>query len=175
LLKPFCIISTTVHPPGLAHGKGYRRGDFKEAWDAYCPGQNTPLPQPGASEACRRASADEMGITHDFRSVQKDIPHGSKNGNLSYSHAGLHACTDRNAENGADHGSDQEIAPADVPTGRVCAQCGRVPPDGLEELFPVGRDLVWLHPECRRFYPLPSKPDRRPGLGPEGDSLDHLQ
>jgi len=175
LLKPFCIISTTVHPPGLAHGKGYRRGDFKGAWDAYCPGQNTPLPQPGTSEACKRASADEMGITHDFRSVQKDIPHGSKNGNLSYSHAGLHACTDRNGENGADHGSDQEIAPADVPTGRVCAQCGRVPPDGLEELFPVGRDLVWLHPECRRFYPPPpSKPDRRPALGPAGDSLDDL-
>src|SRR5262245_4724999 len=65
LLKPFCIISTTVHRPGLAHGKGYRRADFTEAWDAYCPDQNTPLPQSGTSEACKRASADEMGITHD--------------------------------------------------------------------------------------------------------------
>jgi hypothetical protein len=36
--------------------------------------------------------------------------------------------------------------------GRVCAQCGRIPPDGKEEQFPVGRDLVWLHRECRRFY-----------------------
>jgi putative DNA primase/helicase len=174
LLKPFCIISATVHPPGLPHGKGYRRGDFKEAWNVYCPRQNTPLPHSGTSEVCKRASADEMGTTNDFRSVQKDIPHGSKNGNLSYNCAGLHACTDQIGENGADHGSHQEIAPADVPTGRVCAQCGRVPPDGLEELFPVGRDLVWLHPECRRFYPPPSKPDQRPALGPAGDSLDDL-
>ena len=58
----------------------------------------------------------------------------------------------------------------------VCAQCHRDPPDGLEELFPVGRDLVWLHPECRRFYPSPpSKPDGRPALGPPGDRLDDLQ
>src|SRR5262245_56284211 len=30
-------------------------GDFKEAWDAYCPGQNTLLPQSGTSEPCRRS------------------------------------------------------------------------------------------------------------------------
>ena len=67
LLKPFCIISATVHPPGLAHGKGYRRGDFKEAWNVYCPRQNTPLPQFGTSEACKRASAGQMGTSPTFR------------------------------------------------------------------------------------------------------------
>jgi putative DNA primase/helicase len=176
LLKPFCIISTTVHPPGLAHGKGYRRGDFTEAWDAYCPGQNTPLPQFGTSEACKRAHADEMGITHNFRSVQEAIPHGSKNGNLSYNHAGLHACTFRNGGNGADPSSDQEIAPGAVPAGHVCAQCGRVPPDGLEEQFPIGRELVWLHRECRRFYtPSAYRRHNKPAFGPVGDSLDDLQ
>jgi putative DNA primase/helicase len=45
LLSPFHIISLTVHPPGLPDGKGYRRIDFKEAWAAYCPGQNTPSQQ----------------------------------------------------------------------------------------------------------------------------------
>jgi putative DNA primase/helicase len=45
LLAPFHIISLTVHPPGLPDGKGYRRIDFKEAWAAYCPGQNTPSQQ----------------------------------------------------------------------------------------------------------------------------------
>jgi putative DNA primase/helicase len=146
LLKPFCIISATVHPPGLAHGKGYRRGDFKEAWNVYCPRQNTPFPQ---SEACKRASADEMGTTNDFRSVQKDISHGSKNGNLSYSHTGLHACTDRNGGNGGGGCSDQGQGPGN---GHLCAQCGRLPPDGLEEQYPIGCELVWLHPECHRFY-----------------------
>jgi len=46
LLAPFHIISLTVHPPGLPDGKGYRRIDFRAAWAAYCPGQNTPSKQP---------------------------------------------------------------------------------------------------------------------------------
>jgi putative DNA primase/helicase len=35
LLKPFGIVSTTVHPPGAPHAKGYRRADFEDAWDRY--------------------------------------------------------------------------------------------------------------------------------------------
>src|SRR5262245_24387714 len=58
LLKPFRIFSTTVHPPGVPHGKGYRRADFREPWEAYCPGQKTLPGQLGHSEACKRASAD---------------------------------------------------------------------------------------------------------------------
>ena len=45
LLAPFHVTSLTVHPPGLPDGKGYRRIDFKEAWAAYCPGQNIPSKQ----------------------------------------------------------------------------------------------------------------------------------
>ena len=48
---------------------------------------------------------------------------------------------------------NQPDAVVDVPEGaHVCAQCRGVPPDGKEEPFRVGRNLVWLHPECRRFY-----------------------
>jgi putative DNA primase/helicase len=92
LLAPFHIISLTVHPPGLPDGKGYRRTDFKEAWAAYCPGQNA---QQSAFEASKRPNANETGTTHEFRSVPEDLPAGSKNANLSYSHAGLDAWTDR--------------------------------------------------------------------------------
>jgi putative DNA primase/helicase len=95
LLAPFHIISLTVHPPGLLDGKGYRRTDFKEAWAAYCPGQNAPSQQSLAFEASRRPNATETGTTHEFRSVREDLPDGSKNANLSYSHAGLDAWTDR--------------------------------------------------------------------------------
>ena len=35
LLKPFGIVSTTVHPPGTPHAKGYRRADFEDAWARY--------------------------------------------------------------------------------------------------------------------------------------------
>jgi hypothetical protein len=45
LLAPFHVISLTVHSPGLPDGKGYRRIDLKEAWAAYCPGQNIPSKQ----------------------------------------------------------------------------------------------------------------------------------
>ena len=34
----------------------------------------------------------------------------------------------------------------------VCAQCGRQPPDGLEEPVRYGDRLFWLHPECKRFW-----------------------
>src|SRR5262245_6624894 len=35
LLKPFGIVSTTVHPPDAPHAKGYRRADFEDAWARY--------------------------------------------------------------------------------------------------------------------------------------------
>jgi putative DNA primase/helicase len=35
LLKPFRIISATVHPPDVPHAKGYRRADFEDAWERY--------------------------------------------------------------------------------------------------------------------------------------------
>ena len=109
LLAPFGIISETVHPIGQSHAKGYKRVKFEEVWEAYLPGQNAVPGQFQASEACKRASADEMGTSRDFRSVRETIPHGSKNANLSHSHAGLHACTDRKSENGDASDCDQRI------------------------------------------------------------------
>jgi hypothetical protein len=35
LLKPFRVVSVTVHPPGAPHSKGYRRADFEDAWARY--------------------------------------------------------------------------------------------------------------------------------------------
>ena len=40
LLKPFGIVSETVHLPGRQDAKGYKRCCFEEAWAAYLPGQN---------------------------------------------------------------------------------------------------------------------------------------
>jgi 5S rRNA maturation endonuclease (ribonuclease M5) len=95
LLKPFGVSSETVHPPGRPHAKGYKRSSFEDAWASYLPAQNSSSLPDGASEACKRASADETGISNDFPSVRERGPHGSKNADFSYSHAGLHACTDR--------------------------------------------------------------------------------
>jgi len=39
LLGTFGIISVNVRPEVGPQGKGYRRVDFEQAWEAYCPGQ----------------------------------------------------------------------------------------------------------------------------------------
>jgi putative DNA primase/helicase len=117
LLKPFGIISETVHIEGLAHAKGYKRSRFEEAWAAYLPGQNNVGSPFGFSDPCKRAIADETGTSGVFSSVQETSPHGSKNGNLSYSPAGLHACTDKTVQPAAANDFDQDLPP-------VCAHCG---------------------------------------------------
>jgi hypothetical protein len=155
LLRPFGIISEEVHPPGQTHGKGYKRVRFEEAWEAYLPGQNLGqnacAHQIPTSEARNRASPDGMGISSDFRSARETIPRGSKNANLSYSHAGLRACADRKPGNGARVHSDHENGAGDFPDSlRRCAQCN-APGDARGPVV-AHDDHVWLHRECRRFW-----------------------
>jgi hypothetical protein len=116
ILKPFGIISETVHPVGRPHAKGYQRAWLEDAWAAYLPGQNaSPQPNPDF-KACKRASADGMGTTRDFQSVQEASPHGLKNVNLSFSHAGLHACTVGKAKNGREEDSATNGGGSRVPS-----------------------------------------------------------
>jgi putative DNA primase/helicase len=100
VLRPFGIISETVHIEGLADAKGYKRASFEEAWEAYLPGQNTPATPIQPSETSKGPNADAMGTSSDFRSVQKGNPDGSKNADLSHSHAGLDVWTDGKPGNG---------------------------------------------------------------------------
>jgi putative DNA primase/helicase len=155
LLRPFGIISEEVHPPGQTHGKGYKRVRFEEAWEAYLPGQNLGqnacAHQIPTSEARNRASPDGMGISSDFRSARETIPRGSKNANLSHSHAGLRACADRKPGNGARVHSDHENGAGDFPDSlRRCAQCN-APGDTRGPVI-AHDDHVWLHHDCRRFW-----------------------
>jgi putative DNA primase/helicase len=132
MLGDFGIISTTVHPSGLSHGRGYRRVDLEPQWAAYCPpapGQNDLSELPPDFQACERATNDESGTTRDFSSVRKRSPHGSKTAELPYSHADLHACTDENgveADKGqSDHknvGNGSRFYPP------VCVHCGSPEP-----------------------------------------------
>jgi hypothetical protein len=162
LLRPFGIISEEVHPAGLAHGKGYRRNRFEETWAAYCPasnlGQNTSRDPEGASETRNRASAEGMGTTRDFRKAQEASPRGSKNANLSYSHAGLRGCADRKPESGAQGQSDHENRPAgnghteSFPL--VCQHCGAPEqPNNPVQQCACGDGLTYLlHRNCQREW-----------------------
>jgi hypothetical protein len=74
-----------------------------------------------------------MGITRDFQSVQETSLHGSKNANLPYSHAGLHACTLRKAESGAESDSATTGTPLDTVNGHPGA--GPVPLSDYDAVF----------------------------------------
>ena len=122
LLKPFGICSETVHPPGLPHGRGYQRVRFEEVWEAYCPLVNTPPnPNPPISKCASVQMAMKSAQPSDFRSVQKASPHTSKNDDLSYRHAGLHACTLRKQQNGVRGYVDRADDPDPIPDFPVCA------------------------------------------------------
>ena len=130
LLKPFHIVSETVHPPGRADAKGYKRSSFRRLGEAI-PGQNLSSSSNSAFKASKRPNADEMGTSCDFQSVQEHRPDGSKNANLSQSHAGLDAWTDRKHQSGAPdefgHGAK----------ARLCDHCGS-PATPVEPLPPLG-------------------------------------
>src|SRR5262249_61546547 len=42
MLGDFGIISVSVHPPELVHGKGYRRGGPAPPWGGHLPPENRP-------------------------------------------------------------------------------------------------------------------------------------
>jgi hypothetical protein len=175
LLRPFGIASEDVHPPDQGHGKGYKRVRFEEAWEAYLPGQNTSAHQNPHSDPCKRANADETGTSSDFRSVQEDNPHGSKNDDLSLCHAVLHACTDRNPGNGRASDSDQGFGPssASEPPPWEERQISTSPEDRRPPTAPApapSGDGLDIPPFLRRV-----DPSRAPALGPPGDSLDDFQ
>jgi putative DNA primase/helicase len=144
LLRPFGIVSETVSIPGFNDAKGYKRIHFEAAWEAYCPGQNSSSAQ---SEILKRRNVVmpmRSAQLGDFRSVAKGSGDGSNNAHLSHSDAAFDASTDRKAQNSGQAHSGHEIASPD---------------DGLD---------------IPDFLLRAVQPDRRPALGPPGDSLDDL-
>jgi putative DNA primase/helicase len=167
LLRPFGIVSETVSIPAFNDAKGYRRAHFEETWAAYCPGQNdVPADFPVSK---RRSVGMPMNSAQvsDFRSVADASGDGSKNGKLSYSHAGSDASTLRKAKNSGQDDFDHKIAPprptpADpwdslerfpifLDRNRRCDHCGQpgTPADPLNPWdCPGGPDGIVLHARC---------------------------
>jgi hypothetical protein len=130
LLRPFGIISETVHIPGLTHAKGYKRVRFEDAWRRYLPGQNTSSCGFATFETCKRASADVAGTSAPFSKRAEKNSHGSKNEDLSYSHAGSHACTDRNPQSAGEEGF---AAPEEAPDDTFGSASDTGPDDAAKE------------------------------------------
>jgi Protein of unknown function (DUF3631) len=151
--------------------KGYSREDLHDVWGRYLP----PL-SPAANETNEtnetsadptRESAAAASETHDCGNETSETPErpvSDVSDSVSDRFASGNGKSPAKARAVSDV-SDVSLVPAHGgDSARTCAQCGRAPPDGLEEQFPVGRELVWLHRECRRFYRPPlAAPDNGGG------------
>jgi putative DNA primase/helicase len=102
LLAPFGITSETVSIADLADAKGYKSVRFEPLWNVYLPGQNTLPDRSPPSETSKHRNADGAGVSGDFQSVAEDAGDGSKNDDLSHSHAGSDASTFRTPSTGAE-------------------------------------------------------------------------
>jgi putative DNA primase/helicase len=171
LLGAFGIISNTVHPPGLPQGKGYRRADFEETWEAYCPGQIASHTDFDVSIRTNVQVPVESAQVSDFASVREGSACGLKNGKLSYRHADLYGCTDRKLKSGGEDDSATGNAPLSTVDGRSdypdlpeflrrppnsgngfapprCDHCGRPATSGQRWNWPGRPDGVVLHSSC---------------------------
>jgi hypothetical protein len=144
LLHEYCIVSRTVGPRG-AEAKGYRKADFKDAWERYlAEAEKAGEPAGVPAQPSKRRSPSGDYILAENSAVEAGDVRREKNGRNS-----------------------NEINAVDVSTG---AQA----PWGPFSRFPRADDDLDI-PEsllvANRKVPL----DRRPALGPEGDSLDDFR
>jgi hypothetical protein len=177
ILSAFGIISVNVRPEVGPQSKGYRRTDFEEAWEAYCPGQNLERTDSDAFKRPNVPRPVESAQVDGFASVPEAIWDGSKNGNLSNNHAGWDAGTDREPEIDARTNLTTTETPSDDPGGNPCSDPGPIPESlrrhrcdhcggavGTTRNYdwpdrPYG---VWLHSQCEApWFDLESPSARR--------------
>jgi putative DNA primase/helicase len=116
LLKPFIIISETVHEyvAGVRSGaKGYKLEKFRDAFERYLPppkpGPEVSSPENSPSQGCQRASADGSRTTCDFPEGARSDWHPCENGELAYCPSDWNAGTD-SKENGGEGHSGEIVA-----------------------------------------------------------------
>ena len=147
LLRPFAILSNTVHQneTGVPQAKGYRRAWFEDAFERYLPRAND-LRQFDGSQAYKRTSGDEMGISSDFCVRTESEMYGCENREKPANDGHLYACTDRNPlpddESNGGNGAD-EFPP-------VCVHCGApATADSPVQLCAVDGEEYLLHRGCQ--------------------------
>jgi putative DNA primase/helicase len=137
LLRPFDILSVTVHEAGQPDAKGYRRVAFRDAWERYLP-----LPDPAVvSETSKRPNAGGTSTFEDFRSVRTGVPGRIKNNELAHSRSDLDGWTERTAPSAGEVELES--------SRRACAYCGRGEPAGSPLLVvAVAGHVFHAHRDC---------------------------
>jgi Protein of unknown function (DUF3631) len=96
LLNGYGVYSGTVHPSEIPSAKGYQLAQFIDLFDRYLGGAPGFLKK----EPSNRPNDCGTGISEENRTVRTDAADGSKNANLSHSHAQLDGSTVRKPKNG---------------------------------------------------------------------------
>jgi putative DNA primase/helicase len=152
LLAPFGITSETVHITDLADAKGYKRVRFEPLWDIYLPGQNILSDRSPPSETSKRPNAAAAGISGDFLKRPDSNSDGSKNDDLSHSHAGLDAWTfQKPATAREDTLTTPEQAPDDT--------FGTASDTGSDDAETAATDVGSIPNDTRALVEQPAAPD----------------
>jgi hypothetical protein len=122
MLKPLGVGPVMVGPRENRL-RGYRRGQFEEAFDRYLPGfGGSQTAHPSSDQQKQRPTTGPKLHNYDFV-CSSETPASPCNPQ------GVDRCTVENGENGE--------------KAHVCAQCGK-PADGREEFCAIDDDTVWL-------------------------------
>jgi hypothetical protein len=150
LLHEFRIVSKAVGPDAAA--KGYRKRDFADAWERYLASERATdgesEPDPPILPSTRQTHWNDDGNGEKF-AVNRGADRRPKNGRFSNEIKEFEGLTEKH---------------------RILALSLSVAVDSSEP-FDDGLDI----PDFLNRTLKSVSPDRRPALGPEGDSLDDLK
>jgi hypothetical protein len=157
LLEDFKVYPRTIRRPGEKTARGYVRSSFVEAFESYLQplsgsGSDTPTQSNDFSDLWGKRSDTRTSNVSD-----RNEPNPLETKEC----VGM---SDRNPQSPATEALEAVEGPSEcahcggmggagqtVLEDRTCAQC-RGPVDGKEQPYSIGEGLIWLHPECQRFY-----------------------
>jgi Protein of unknown function (DUF3631) len=143
LLKDFHIKPDNVRV-GSRVPKGYHRQQFEEAWQRYLTPQ-------GASQPLQRYNLTAAGTSDAFQTATAEPDVAVQNGEKPPSNGHCSDVAVRIPDNAPVHAQAESDDDLEIPASlKRCAQCNA----GGDDLEPHrdGDRLVWLHPECVRFW-----------------------
>ena len=136
LLTDFGIKPDDIWIEG-ASARGYRCSAFKDVWGLYLPDQER-----SKSEVQRTLTEPTTYAQNEVRCLQLPLELRNEANSLK---------DNKSSEPLTSNPPALERADPEPREDRTCIQCrGRL--DGTEQLVAIGGQVVWLHPQCARFY-----------------------
>jgi putative DNA primase/helicase len=159
--------------------RGYRRADFEDAWRRYLDPANGDEAPSTPSQSVPPVPLQQ----NQWVSPENEVSHVDGTGHFEKAPKSLKtkAWDGRDTLKGENGASAADSAPTNDDGERVCRRCGCAGGAVHGQLIRAGQDgnAGHYHPRCwteeRTKGPRRVPADRRPALGPEGDSLDDFK